>query len=406
MLIMPLTLPKPGPCIECGESPVFHKATYASIVIDELLSPLSRPGRGPRFLARAGYALEERISPMLFDAFVALGMATRLTEPDADTTLLGATVWEEGKRRGISINEIRLFGLPRNIFVATYPDGRRIAYEGIPSDLRDLDRVSWMDNKAELKRRFRKAGIPIADGGEAHTLERAKRVFDSIRPPVIVKPHSGSGSRHTTLQITTHEELARAFAVAKMVTPLPLIEEQLEGLVYRVTVVDGVYAAALRRFPPQVAGDGTSTVAELVAKENEHPLRAGPYFSRIRLADKADAELARQGLARDSIPEEGRIVTLHQKINWTVGGTTEDATEDAHPENIALFERIAKELKAPVMGMDFIIGDLSRPWHEQERIGVLECNSMPFFENHLIIFRGTPRNIAAKVWDMVAPASS
>jgi len=96
-------------------------------------------------------------------------------------------------------------------------------------------------------------------------------------------------------------------------------------------------------------------------------------------------------------------VTLNQKINWSVGGTTCDVTDDTHPDNIALFEEVARVLKAPIVGLDFIIGDMGRSWKEQERCGILECNSMPFFDNHHLPFEGKPRNVAALIWDMNEP---
>jgi cyanophycin synthetase len=94
-------------------------------------------------------------------------------------------------------------------------------------------------------------------------------------------------------------------------------------------------------------------------------------------------------------------VNLHQKINWGLGGTTADVTEEVHPENATLFEKIATTLDAPIVGIDFIIEDISRPWFDQEKCGVIECNSMPYFDNHHVPFEGQPRNVAGPIWDLV-----
>lgn len=333
-----------------------------------------------------------------------MGWATRVTEPDDDTQLLALMLWNEAKERNIEVCEVRLFGLPRNIFLAKYPDGKFIAYEGIPTPgSADLARVPWMDDKAVLKEKFRKLNLPVAKGGAVGNMRDAKKLFQTLTPPVIAKPFSGSASRHTILHITNEEELERAFTIAKQVAPKVVIEEELNGPVYRATVVDGVFAAALRRDQPHVIGDGKSTIKELVAKANEHPARSGPYFHHMKLDAAAEAELAWQDLAFDSVPEEGQRVTLHQKINWSVGGTTADVTDETHPDNIELFEEVARVLKAPIVGLDFIIPDITRSWKEQERLGVLECNSMPFFDNHHLPFEGKPRNVAALIWDMNSP---
>jgi D-alanine-D-alanine ligase-like ATP-grasp enzyme len=393
-------LPKPKECADCGGGPVFHRISYSTIFIDELIGSLFEPGPIMQAIAKPFRWVERRVTPSIFDFFIAIGLAKRVTEPDDGTQLLALMLWNEAKERGIRIYEWRLFDLPRNLFVATYPSGRRMAYEGIPFPLAYGDAAPWMDNKAELKKRFRKLGVPIAEGGEAFTLAGARRIYKRVTPPVIIKPHSGSGSRHTVLHIDNEQELERAFRVAKQVSPLAVIEEELVGPVYRATVVEGRFAAALRRDPPHVLGNGTSTVRELVEEANKHPGRSGPYFSKLILDDNAEQELRWQEYTVDSVIPAGKRAYLHQKVNWGVGGTTADATDDVHPENVALFEKVAKVLKAPIVGIDFIIADMSRSWKEQERCGILECNSMPFFDNHHLPFEGEARNIAALIWDM------
>ncbi|MEK7201151.1 MAG: cyanophycin synthetase, partial [Patescibacteria group bacterium] len=125
-----------------------------------------------------------------------------------------------------------------------------------------------------------------------------------------------------------------------------------------------------------------------------------PYFHHIKLDEAAYQELAWQKLTRESVLPIGVRAILHQKINWSVGGTTCDVTDEVHPDNITLFEETARVLGATIVGIDFIIEDISRSWKEQERCGILECNSMPFFDNHHLPFEGEPRNVASRIWDM------
>lgn len=391
----------PRECEECGGEAIFHELTYWSLLIDEVVRPIIAPGPILRFFGHAFYGIERLVTPAIFSFLVAIGLAKRIDEPDEHTMLLALMIWEEAKARGIRMWEFRLFNLPRNIFVATYPDGKRIAFEGIPEPKGGNKRVWWMDNKAILKQKFSKLGLPIASGGSAYGLKHARSIYDRVTPPVIAKPYAGSASRHTVLHIDTPEELERGFKVAKQVAPFVVIEEELVGPVFRATVVDGKLSATLRRDPPAVIGDGTHTVRELVLKENKDPQRGGPYFHPIRLDEAAEKELAWQDLTFDSVPEKGRRVLLHQKVNWSVGGTTTDVTDEVHPDNTVLFEETARVLKAPIVGIDFIIEDIARSWKEQDRSGILECNSMPFFDNHHLPYRGKPRNVAADIWDMV-----
>lgn len=397
---MNLALPKPAPCNECGDGAIFHRMTYISIIVDEFLSPFSQPNAFLRGFARLVYRLERKITPHFLEAMMNSGMARRVTEPDDDTQLLALMLWNEAKERSIEVSEFRLFDLPRNIFVAKYPNGRVLAYEGIPAPVADLDRVPWMDNKAILKEKFRALDLPIARGGAVSSFKEAQKLFSTLTPPVIAKPFSGSGSRHTVLHIMDEEGLRRAFDIAKQVAPKVVIEEELVGAVYRATVVDGKFAASLRRDQPYVIGDGVRTIEELVGEANLHPKRSGPYFHKMKLDETAIEELRWQGRTLASVLPEGARAILHQKINWSVGGTTADVTDETHPDNIALFEEVARVLKAPIVGLDFIIEDMSRSWKEQDRCGILECNSMPFFDNHHLPFEGKPRNVAALIWDM------
>ena len=401
---MTKTKREPKQCEECGGDAIFHELTYWSLLIDEVIRPIIAPGPLLRFFGHAFYGLERVITPSIFSFLVAIGAAKRINEPDDDTMLLALMIWNEAKARGIDMWEFRLFNLPRNLFVATYPNGKRIAFEGIPEPKGGNKRVWWMDNKAILKQKFSKLGLPIASGGSSYGLKHAVSIYNRLTPPVIVKPYAGSASRHTVLHIDTLEELERAFKVAKQVAPFAVIEEELVGPVYRATVVDGKLSATLRRDPPTVVGDGTHTVRELVEAENTNPQRGGPYFHPIKLDEAAEKELAWQDLSFDSVPEKGRRVLLHQKVNWSVGGTTADVSDEVHPDNVELFEETARALRAPIVGIDFIIEDITRSWNEQERSGILECNSMPFFDNHHLPFEGKPRNVAGDIWDMVSTA--
>jgi D-alanine-D-alanine ligase-like ATP-grasp enzyme len=396
-----MNVPKPPTCEECGGDPVFHRLTYYSILIDDGMKKLFDPGFVGRWLTQAAYGVERLVTPRILEGAMRLGIAKRLTRPDDETQLLALMLWQEADTRGITVEEVRLFDLPRNIFMARFASGRKIVYEGIPIPPRGIHRVSWLDDKAELKKQFRKRGLPVAAGGSARHWREAKRIYAKLAPPVIVKPYSGSGSRHTLLHIDTLEELKRAVSVAMQICPAVVIEEELIGPVYRATVVDGRLAATLRRDQPHVIGDGTHTITELVTEANKHPGRQGPYFHKMQLDEAAKKELAWQKMTETSVPENGQRVLLHQKINWGVGGTTADVSDEVHPDNVELFEEAARVLKAPIVGIDFIIEDISRSWKEQERCGVIECNSMPFFDNHHLPFTGKPRNVAKLIWDMV-----
>jgi D-alanine-D-alanine ligase-like ATP-grasp enzyme len=407
--------PKPKECADCGGEGIFHGLTYFNILLDELIWSVFPPASGKKsWMVKLGTNIERAFGPAFLQAFVLIGLARWQNEPDDETLLLARVLWDEAKTRGIEMREWRLFGLARNVFIAKYPSGKKIAFEGIPWTPKGTEHVWWMDDKARLKEEFVKRGIKVARGGAARIEKEALEIYRGLTSvdtsikvsprleSVIVKPASGSGSRHTILHITNEAELSRAFKIAKRVSPKVIVEEELEGPVYRATVVDGKFVAAIRRDPPSVVGDGVHTISELVREENKKPARSGPYFSQIQLDESAQKELAWQGYAVESVPPKAARVCFHQKVNWSVGGTTADVTDNVHPDNRALFERASHELSASIVGIDFISKDIGVSWKDQDKCGILECNSMPFFDNHHLPFEGKPRNVAGTIWDMVS----
>jgi len=395
----------PPPCVHCGSDPIPHGITKFSIQVDEFLSPARKSGEGG-FLSRLPdpAPLGDVLFPMLFSLLTFVRLGTIDDEPTEKDMLLTQCLWEEAKKRGIRVREFKPFGATRHVFSAEF-GGKRVAYEGVPFPNDKPRGVWWMDDKSILKREFAKLGFPVPKGKACRTLPEALELFRTLSKPVIVKPHQGSATRHTTLHINDEDSLARAFAIALEVSPAAVVEEEMEGPVYRATLVAGELVAVLRRDAAQVIGDGVHMITELIEKENEHPKRAGPLFSRIAVTPEVETELAVQGLELLSVPNAGVAARLHQKLNWSLGGTTTDVTDEVHPDNRQLFVDVSAALHAPLVGIDFIIKDIRKSWKDTERCGVIECNSMPFFDNHHLPFAGQPRNVAGKIWDMVFPGS-
>ncbi len=398
---MHISLPKAKPCLECGSEPVYHSRDYVGLILDAVLMPT---------FTALGESVAKLFTPLrkhkqiywgyyVCEALHALHLGDFLDWYDDKTLLLDQVLWDEAKARGIVMREFRFLGLPTTSFTARYPNGKKIYFNSFPVPAGSMEGVWWLDNKQILKKKLGKAGIPVARGGGAMTLRGGRKIFKTLEVPIIVKPYAGSGSRHTTTHIKTLEEFERAFEVSQQISPVSIVEEELIGAVYRPTLVGGKLIATIRRDQPQVVGDGVHTVAQLIEEENKHPKRAGPYFSRIKLEAAHMAELTRQNLTQESVPAVRQTVFLHQKINWSVGGTTTDVTDIVHPDNKELFERVASLLEAPLVGIDFIIEDISKSWKEQKRCGIIECNSRPFFDNHHLPFNGNPRNVAGVIWD-------
>lgn len=395
------------PCPDCEPAQVNHviikTSSYLSLVLKPLLRPLDF--LFTRMLPNRSFAWFDIAGPLVIRAFAFLRIGKlerEIGEDDSDRT---KALWTEATRRGIDMREYR-FGAIKDLFIAKYGKHMR-CFDGLPRPVGpDADSLYWMDNKPLMRERFAAAGIPIARGGSVWSEADGCRLFCELRKPVITKPHTGSRSRHTTIHIDTEEEFRRAFRNAKVLSPKVLIEEELEGFVFRGTLIGGKLQAVLRREPPHVVGDGTHTVRELVESENARPERHTKTFRPIATGEDAEAELRRQKLSWESIPSCGTFAALSQKISRGIGASNTDVTDDVHPDNRALLEKIGELLRDPLVGVDFIMNDVTIPWHVQPRAGVIECNSLPFIDLHHYPLNGTPRNVAGALWDLIFPKSA
>ena len=392
-------------CPDCGPSPASHHLSWWGNVIDWVLTPYTR------ILDRLWKRLKPHIVKLPWDNIAwwaihlghRLGVGTIVTELRDDHSLRTRAVWEEATRRGIQLFEFRPFNQTVEWLFATY-QGQRFVFEGLPRP-RGVESpgLAWMDDKGVMRDKFTAASIPVARGGTAVLVKRALELFDEIGGRVIVKPRLGSRSRHTFTNITTRSELVQAFYSAQRLCPWVVIEQHLDGPVHRATVIAGKLIGVARRDVPQVTGDGAKTVGELVQIENQHPGRRGSIYGPLPGPVEAETFLRAQQLNWDSVPEAGRVVSLDWKVNRGSGGVTTEVTSEVHPENVRLFEHVAATVGDNIIGIDFIAPRLDVPWTELPACGVIECNSLPFVDLHHYPLRGTPRNAAGAIWDLVWP---
>lgn len=345
----------------------------------------------------------ERIYPALLQGMEKIGIGEFSTLPHPHECSRARALREEAERRGIDFREFRVNGNHSNHFLARWK-GEQILFEAVPRP-KNSPVKDWMDEKDVMRKAFGKAGIPIANGDVCVRWKTASALFDRLEKPLIVKPHAGSRSRHTTIHIQTREELQEAFKKAKRLSPWIIIEEELVGSLYRGTVIGGKTIAILRRDAPRIIGNGKDTIRALVEQENTLPIRHAGVFETIPLDADSENELARQGLTLDSIPSAGHTIVMNPKFGRGQGSLNEDVTDQAHPDNIRLLEDAAHVINDALIGMDFIMSDISRSWKEQKRAGIIECNSAPFLDIHHYPYVGTPRNTAGALWELVFPGS-
>ncbi len=304
-------------------------------------------------------------------------------------------LFDEAKRRGIPIEHVLFLGKSTDLFRAKV-NGKWNYFQGLPrrTDYENPS-LAWMDDKAILKERLSRAGVPVPKGGSARTIREALEIFRSVEKPVIVKPRLGSRGRHTTTHIYTENELHTAFSIAKEMCNHVIVEEHLHGPVWRGTVIDGKVEGVLGGEPPRITGDGKHTIIELIRIKNE---TKDSRIKDVEITHVIEDFLMRQGYTYETILPEGKLIDLSEKIGISYGGSSIEMTPQTHPKIIEILEAAGRVVDDPILGFDFIVPDVTRDPSEQ-RIGIIECNAVPFINLHHSPLVGEPRNIAAKVWD-------
>ncbi len=266
--------------------------------------------------------------------------------------------------------------------------------------------VDIAQDKERCKAILREHGIPVPEGVVVRSVEEALGAAEQLGYPLVVKPMSGSQGRGVFVHLERPRDVRRAVPIAGAVSEDVLLERQVFGREYRLLVVGGRMVAAAERIPPAVVGDGARTVAQLVMRVNEDPLRGEGHerpLTRIPLDDIARFCLARQGLVPDDVPKAGQRVLLRDAANLSTGGTARDCTDDVAPRIRAIAERAAAAIGLDVAGVDIVaqdIGDDAAPFW------VLEVNAAPGIRMHHYPQGGTPRDAAGAIVESLFPPGS
>jgi D-alanine-D-alanine ligase-like ATP-grasp enzyme len=387
-------------CKDCEPAQESHFVAYTSVVLGWIDEPVFNFME--RVFKNTAENISDKITLPFFNLMVFLKLGRWSDKPDDKDTWRTKCFWDEATRRGIKMKEFHL-GPIRDGFVAEY-NGKTITFDGLPRPgFKESPALKWMDNKGIMKEKFLKEGLPVADGGVAWSITGALKIFNRIEKPVITKPNLGSRSRHTTIHINTRQDLVLGFKKARKLSPLVIVEEELHGDLFRGTLIGGKLVGVVRRDQPAVTGDGLHTVQELFDEENKKSERNGPIFHKIIIDKEANIELERQGVKMSDIIEKSKVVTFSQKTSRGCGGTTTEVTDITHPSNVEMLEHVARFLYDPLIGVDFIISDITKSWKEQKHCGIIECNSLPFIDLHHYVMYGKPVNVAGKLWDLVLP---
>jgi cyanophycin synthetase len=266
--------------------------------------------------------------------------------------------------------------------------------------------VELASDKEGTKQILREAGVPVPRGtviGYLDDLEGA--IADVGGYPIVIKPLDGNHGRGITINIMSWEQAEAAYDAAKEVSREVIVERFYQGRDHRVLVINGKVVAVAERVPAHVVGDGSSTIKALIEQTNEDPLRGEGHenvLTKLEVDRTTWQLLEQQGYNLETVLPEGEIFYLRATANLSTGGIAVDRTDDMHPENIWLAQRVAKIIGLDIAGIDVVTPDISRPLREVDGV-IVEVNAAPGFRMHVCPSRGIPRNVAEPVLSMLFP---
>lgn len=359
-------------------------------------------------------AVGRRVAKMAFDLVENL-IAERPTDLEAmvqelreirEETRLGPStgcIVEEAARRGIPFIRLNKHSLVQ-LGYGVKQQRIRATIAGTTSCIG----VDIAGDKEDTKNLLEAASIPVPQGRMVRNEEELDAALDRIGYPCVIKPISGNHGKGATTNITNREQAVKALESAQHYGRTVICEKFITGFDFRVLVINHKFICAALRTPASVTGDGVHAISHLIEETNKDPRRGYGHekvLTRITPDDFTHKMLEDQGYTLESVPPEGELVLLKPTANLSTGGTSTDVTDEVHPANIFMAERISRIIGLDICGIDIMAPNLKIPITENGG-AILEVNAAPGFRMHIEPSEGIGRNVAEPVIDMLFPKGS
>lgn len=216
------------------------------------------------------------------------------------------------------------------------------------TNIKDLRMIKLCREKQLTKRLVAKKGLKVPKTYRLNNVEF----------PAVIKPKGGTGGSGIKI-VRNMKELLLNYKEGFF------IEEFIEGTLYRVSVADRKVISILRQIPPNVTGDGTSSIKNLIYKKN---IGRGdtPADAPLKVGYKID-------LTR--IPAKGEVVYLHPLATRALGGDISEMVDVMDEE----FKKFAVDCVSSIPGCNFAGIDVI---YDGKETTLLEINSQPHITAH------------------------
>ncbi|WP_295009137.1 cyanophycin synthetase [uncultured Dechloromonas sp.] len=359
---------------------------------------------------------EEDVGRLAFEYAEKLCLAALNDTPfDLDGTLKELRDLDEDIRLGPSTGAIVSAALARGIPIRRLTQGSLVQFgwgsrqrriQAAETSFTSAIAESIAQDKELTKNLLHASGVAVPFGRPVEDEDDAWAAAQEVGLPVVVKPQDGNQGKGISVNLTSEEQVRKAYRVAIEFRDDIMVEKYLPGHDWRLLVIGDKLIAAARRDPPLVIGDGKHTVRELVDIVNSDPRRSDGHatsLTKIRFDEIAIARLAEQGYTAETVPQRGARVILRNNANLSTGGTATDVTDDVHPDLAAAAVAAAQTVGLDIAGIDVVCDTILKPLEDQGG-GIVEVNAAPGLRMHLDPSFGKGRDVGKAIVDMMFPA--
>lgn len=298
-----------------------------------------------------------------------------------------------------------------NFSIFVFKNGKRFIAKDYPFNINYAGSISLCTNKAAcasflhtMKFRIPKQKYFVKKSDIEVTLTELKRHFDNplellgFEFPMIIKPNALSQGVGVYKISTPKEGLVSAKKIMSLKEKIFLLQEYCPGHDYRIVVLNNSVIQAYERIPFCVIGNGCDTLEQLLEEKIASFEKAG----RDKAVDISDSRVTKsiitQGYSLQTILNAGEVCKLQDIANLSLGGTTEDKTENITPYYTQLAVEIAQSLNLKLCGIDIIAKDITDP--NNTDYFILEVNSAPGLDNY--VYKGQQQDdYVKKLYSMV-----
>jgi cyanophycin synthetase len=238
-------------------------------------------------------------------------------------------------------------------------------------------------------------GVPVPMGREVLSPEDAWEAAQDLGLPVVVKPSDGNHGRGVFTNLSTQDEINKAYTVAIEEGSSVIVEQFIRGHEHRLLVVGGKLVAAAKGEHAVITGDGQHSVRTLIESQlNADPRRGHEQdqpLNYVRLESAVVLEIARQGLQPDDIPALGQEITIQRN-----GNVAFDCTEEVHPDIAEIACTAARIVGLDIAGIDLVAQNISAPLAAQQG-AIVEVNAGPGLLMHLKPALGKARQVGKDI---------